>query len=733
MVNVIDTPGTSAEDVGYVVGIDIGGTFTDTVAIDTRGKVYYAATYSGKSSTTPKQIADGVLNSLGDLATDVGVPLDVLLSKTMALTHGATVGTNTILQRIGARVGLITTKGFEDTIYIQRAIGRVLGLHPSEIRHQAVVRKPEPLVPKELILGVSERVDCFGEVIIPLDEEEVRRIVRQLLDKHVDTIAICLLWSFANPVHERMVKRIVQEMAPDIPVSVSCELVPKIRENARTNTVVINAYIDKLMKAYLLDVNRRIKDLGFRYDMNCMQLFGGSANVNNVHSAFTLDSGPAGGVIAAQYIAGQLGIHNVMSGDMGGTSYDVAILPNRQISMFRHMYGAGAVVARFETLLPKVDVRSLGAGGGSIAWIDDVSRTLKLGPMSAGSEPGPACYDRGGVEPTVTDANVVLGYIDPNFFLGGKMHLYPAKSEKAVQEKIADVLGWDKVRAAWGIHTLCSNNMADLTRSMALEKGYDPQEFTLLIFGGAGSLHGIEIAKAVGVSQLIMLNVAAAFSAFGMATSDVSHLHTDSRLQVEPWDPNHINETWRNLEAQALEDMAREGFPPEQVELLHSIEARFREQTHELTLEVPRRVWTQEDCSTFREEFTKRYEEVYGEGAAYVEAPIEILSQSLKAIGKVPVPSLYEYPKGDTDASKAIKGYRDVYFDTYQRFVRTPIYDHLKLEHGNQLKGPAVIEATKTTYLILPNFEARVDKFKNLVVDMRETTASETPERSETP
>ena len=709
-----------SEEIEYVIGVDIGGTFTDAVGIDSRGRVYYAGVYSGKAFTTPRELVDGVIQCLRDLSAEMKKPLDEVLSRTRALTHGTTVGTNTIIMRTGARVGLIITKGFEDTPKIQRVYGRVAGLRPDEIKHMAVARKPQPLVPTELVRGVTERIDFAGDVIIPLNEGEARRAIEGLVEeKKVQALAVCLLWSFVNPAHELRIKQLAKEIAPGVSVSTSHEIMPRIRENARMNTTIMDAYIEPTMRAYLTDLNQRVRALGFKHNIHVMQCFGGAALVNEVRSVFTIDSGLVGGVAGITYLAGQLGLENVVGVDMGGTSFDVTVLPHRKPSVYRHIYGSGAIIGRFETLLPKLDVRVIGAGGGSIAWFDDIAGALKVGPMSAQADPGPACYGRDGVEPTVTDADVVLGYVDPNYFLGGRFRLKPELAHKAIREKLADRLGWDVVKTAWGVYNVVCNNSADLIRSLVLQKGYDPSEFTVCAFGGAGPVHAIYFTKPTGIKKIVLMGPAAsAFSAFGMATANIMRRYTISRIMVEPFDADSINGLFEKMEKESVADLLREGFAREDILLSHSLEARFREQVNEVVMETSGR-WSDEYAKgQFKKYFIRTYETLYGKGSAWEEVPIEILSFNLEAVGKVPSPSLYEFDYKGPDPNEALKGGRMAYWEKYGDYTKTPVYEHERLAHGNVIEGPAIIEHTKTTFVIPPDSRATVDRFKDLQIEL---------------
>ncbi|MDB5651955.1 MAG: N-methylhydantoinase A/acetone carboxylase, beta subunit, partial [Hyphomicrobiales bacterium] len=425
---------------GLIVGIDTGGTFTDIVVLHPDGKVTI-----NKSPTTPKHFSQGVKDAVQVAAESLGMTSAEFLSRTSMFKHGTTVATNALINRRGAKVGLITTRGFEDTIYVMRAVGRVDGLDEMEIKHVTKVTKPTPLVPKSLIRGIYERIDYRGDVVVPIDKAGVRAAVKDLVDNSgVDAIAVCFLFSWMNPEHENEVRTAIGELYPDrvIPVTLSYEIAPQMGEYARSNTTVVNAFLWNTIDKYISGLNQELQTLGLPDDMMVMQANGGIVRPEQMTGIGTLQSGPAGGMIATQYVASVLGHANVITGDMGGTSFDVGLLTEGSLTHARE-----PIAERFRLLQPMINVESIGAGGGTIARIDPVTGRLLVGPDSAGADPGPIVYGMGGSLVTVTDANVVLGYIDPDFFLGGRRKLDKAAAEKAIHEQIAQPLGLSTVEA----------------------------------------------------------------------------------------------------------------------------------------------------------------------------------------------------------------------------------------------------------------------------------------------
>ncbi|MDB5593897.1 MAG: N-methylhydantoinase A/acetone carboxylase, beta subunit, partial [Hyphomicrobiales bacterium] len=442
---------------GFVVGIDTGGTFTDIVVLHPDGAVTI-----NKSPTTPKQFSLGVHDAVKVAAESLGMTSEEFLSRTSMFKHGTTVATNALINRRGARVGLITTRGFEDTIYVMRAVGRVDGLDEAEIKHVTKVTKPTPLVPKSLIRGIYERTDYRGKVVVPLDRQGLRDAVRDLVETaNVEAIAVCFLFSWMNPEHEDAVRDLVQELYPDrhIPVTLSHEIAPQMGEYARSNTAVVNAFLWNTIDSYISGLNKQLQASGLPDDMMVMQANGGIVRPEQMTGIGTLQSGPAGGMIATQYVASVLGHPNVITGDMGGTSFDVGLLTDGQLTHARE-----PIAERIRLLQPMIDVESIGAGGGTVARIDPVTGRLLVGPDSAGADPGPIVYGMGGTLVTVTDANVVLGYIDPEYFLGGRRKLDKAAAERAIKEQIADPLGLSTVEAAAGIYDVINSKMSDLIR-----------------------------------------------------------------------------------------------------------------------------------------------------------------------------------------------------------------------------------------------------------------------------
>ncbi|NBU66699.1 MAG: hydantoinase/oxoprolinase family protein [Betaproteobacteria bacterium] len=470
----------------FHVGVDIGGTFTDCVVVDDQGRLIAA-----KSPSTPPHFAQGMLAAMALAAEQLGLEFSHFCQQIAVLTHGTTVGTNALIQRKGAKLGLITTMGHEDAIHIMRGSRGVSSRNLNQVVHFPESRKPTPIVTKRMIRGVSERVDCFGEVVVPLNLDQVQAAIEFLLAEGAQAIAVCLLWSFKNPQHEHQIAAMIRRLAPDCFVSCSVDLAPKWGEYERLTATALNAYIGPVTARYLSALDQQLRESGYRQALQITQCGGGSISVQRAIQAplLTLDSGPVSGVTGSQFLGQLIGTDNIITTDMGGTSFDVGIIDQGQPA-----FSFTANVAQYEYFIPKVDIQAIGSGGGSVARVDSKAKTLRVGPESAGADPGPACYAKGNVLATVTDADVVLGYIDPENFLGGRIRLDKDKATEAVA-KVAKELGLSLMQAASGIAKIAEFKMADIIRKTTVEKGLDPRDFVLFAFGGAGPVHAGVFAR----------------------------------------------------------------------------------------------------------------------------------------------------------------------------------------------------------------------------------------------
>ncbi|MBI2371743.1 MAG: hydantoinase/oxoprolinase family protein, partial [Deltaproteobacteria bacterium] len=686
-----------------------GGPFTDITVLLPSGELVV-----DKAPTVVGDFASGVLNAIAEAARDLGQSPQTFLDRVTFLKHGTTVGTNALITRSGSRVGFITTRGFEDTTLVMRAIGRVDGLSEDEIKHFAYVTKPDPLVPRELIRGVSERVDFRGNVVAPLRLDEAREAIRSLVEEAgVDALAVSLLFGWVNPVHEQIVKRLLGEMYPDRDIfcTLAHELVPVVREYARANTVIVNAYLGRTMRDYVGQLDRQLRTSGFGGQLMIMQANGGIVSVDQMTPIGTLSSGPAGGIIASKFIADLLGHANVISTDMGGTSFDVGLITDGFWE-----YAPEPIVSRFRLLQPMIQIESIGAGGGTMARVEASTGRLLVGPESAGASPGPACYDTGGTVPTVTDADLMLGYLDPDYFLGGRKRLDRARAEAAIAEQIARPMGVDVITAAAGIHDVINAKMSDLIRKQVVRAGHLPEEFVLYAFGGAGPVHAAGFGGELEVSRIYVFPTSAVFSAFGIAAADVIHTRVSSSRYFFPVDPGALNRRLEELEGELMAQMGKEGFRPEAVAFRRVFHMRYRRQMNELAVEVPGGLYDEARIEQIMALFERRYEETFGRGSSYREAGIELISIAVDAIARTPKPRLQSLPVGGEDPEPARRGMRETFFAGTGRCA-SPVYDFGRLRPGNRLRGPAIVDTPITTVVLPPRWQGTVDGYANILLE----------------
>jgi N-methylhydantoinase A len=698
---------------GLHVGVDIGGTFTDCVVITEKGAVV-----TTKSPSTPPHFADGMVSAMELASAELGLVFKDFCQKISVLTHGTTVGTNALIQRRGAKVGLITTKGHEDAIHIMRGSRGVTSRNLNQVVHFPESQKPVPIVPKKWVRGVSERVDCMGEIVVPLNKEDVERAITELLDQGVEAIAVCLLWSFKAPAHERYIKERILKRAPHVFVSCSVDLAPKWGEYERMTATALNAYIGPVTSDYLKKLDQRLKSAGYTKPLQITQCGGGSISVERAIEAplLTLDSGPVSGVTGSQFLGRILGIDNMITTDMGGTSFDVGIIHAGQPS-FSFM----ANVAQYEYFIPKVDIQAIGSGGGSLAVVDRLTKTLRVGPESAGANPGPACYGKGNETPTVTDADLVLGYIDPDNFLGGKIVLDKGKSVAAVQ-RVADQLGLGLYETAAGIAKIAEFKMADIIRKTTVEKGLDPRDFSLFAFGGAGPVHAGIFARELGAQKvLVPLNrVASTWCAFGAATASLLHIHERVEILSSPFEIKQVNAVLAELTTAASRQMGNDGIPASGRRFQFSVDMRHRGQINEV--EVPLTddavksgmKLTDKDLAALIERFYVRYEAIYGRGSSYRDSRLEMVTFRLRAMGASRTVTL---PKAKRSAAaikeKAKTGKRKVYWTDLGKQLVTQVYNGELLDYGNVVAGPAIVETSHTTIVIHPQQKLLVDAYGN--------------------
>ena len=691
-----------------LVSVDSGGTFTDCVTLDATGRVR-----SAKAPSTPVDFSEGVVQSVARAAAGEGLELDGLLRWTGSFCHGTTVATNALLTRSGSVVGLITTKGHEDAIIVGRTIQKAAGLTESELSNLAHLEKATPIVPRPLIKGVTERVDYRGAVVVPLDLAEAAGAIDELVTAGAEAVAVCFLWSFLNPDHELAVADLIRSGHPDLFVTVSHEVAPVIKEYERCATTVLNGYLSRTTHAYISKLQERLADGGLANDPVLMQSIGGltRAESSKGRAVALLGSGPTGGVFGAAALGRLIGAENIVTTDVGGTSFDVGLVVDGE-----PLVVGTPVFDKYHTVLPVIDVVSIGAGGGSLAWIEPGTGLVKVGPQSAGAVPGPACYGSGGTLPTVTDANLVLGRLDPDYFLGGERRLHVDLATAAIETHIAGPTGLTVPEAAMAIVDILDARMADLVRMSTIGRGYDPREFALFAFGGAGPLHVGAYAADVGTRLTVVPTNSAVFSAFGIAASDPVAVVQASDPMAAPFDGVRLDGIYASLTERAVEDLGANGVAPADITTSREVEMRYRGQVHEVRVPVPDGPLTEESLAGVMTEFRRRYNRRYGSGAA-ADATIEARTFVMRGVGRQAKPELRPAPLGPEDPGPALVAERQVWFRPLGGFVPTPIYRRQLLQPGNRLAGHAIIEAVDTTMLIHPGQRADVDAWGNILLD----------------
>ncbi|NWF91309.1 MAG: hydantoinase/oxoprolinase family protein [Syntrophaceae bacterium] len=701
----------------YRLGCDIGGTFTDFVLLnDQTGEVKIY-----KCLTTPQDPSDAVEQGIREM--EIHTP--GFVEKLDEVIHGTTLVINSIIERKGAKTGLITTKGFRDVL----EIGRGIRYAPYDV----FAEFPKPLIPRRLRLEVDERIRSDGSVLKPLSREEARRAVRTLLDLGVESIAVCLINSFENPTHEWMLKEIIEEEAPGISVSISYQVLPQIKEYERTSTTVTNAYVKPLTGRYLSRLAGRLGSIGFRGKLFIMLSSGGVTSVETAAQfpVRIIESGPTAAVIAGQYYGKLFNISEIFCFDMGGTTAKscliqkgvAGVVPTFEVGRVqRFMKGSGLTIQ-----VPVVDLMEIGAGGGSIARVSRLG-TLQVGPESSGADPGPICYGRGGTDPCVTDADLLLGYLDPNYFLGGEMKLDKEAARRGVEEKVAKPLGVSFLQAIWGIHDLINETMAAAAKTHIAEKGGNPKIVTIVAFGGAGPVHGYGLAKKLGAPRLLVPPNAGVGSALGFFTAPRSFdLLRSHKVALAKADFDEIEEIFQELEAEAAKILKREtteedAYPEQgsdaiqEIKFERSLDMRFIGQGAETNVPISERDFSKIKKDEVRRRFDEIYEKLYGR--TYPESEVEFINFKVRASLPVRLLQLPRLEKKKRSPGQATKGRRQAYSPMAGDFIPYTVYDRYRLSPGTKFQGPAIIEERESTVIVGEDASVSVDEFGFLWIDL---------------
>lgn len=698
----------------YVIGVDVGGTFTDAVAARDDG-----AMFSTKTPSTPPNYANGVLAVLDDLAERIGVEVKELLAETSYIAHGTTSTLNALVIRDVAKIGWLATIGHRDSIYIMNVAGRYAGNSPDQIQDILSTRKPHPLLPKARAKEVVERIDARGDIVVPLDEQQARSQIIDLIKQGVEAIAVSLLWSFRNPVHERRLRELIHEEAPGMYVTLSSELSPRIREYSRNATTIMSTQVGPRLGRYLESLEDKLRDRGLGGPLLVMQGTGGTIAAKEAPKTAitTVGSVLTGGVSGAARLAEQLGHSNVICTDVGGTTFLVGLIVDGE-----PLAATSAVIDQHEIDVPMLKVQIIGSGGGAIAHLDE-GGNLRVGPRSAQAVPGPACYDQGGTEPTVTDANLVLGILNPDNFLGGRKKLSLDKARQAIREHIADPLGMSVEDGAAAIFAVQNSQTADLVRKVVVESGRDPRDFVVYAFGGAGPVHCFASSAELGVQATVVPlgSSAAAFSAYGLAASDVSVVKEISDPASFPVPADRVNEIFEGLEESARDALSSQKVELKEVILRREVDVRYSMQLAEIATPAPNGTLTADDILGVVRTFEDRYAQTFGTGTGFAEAGFQFITYRVRAIGVLPTD--VRLPEADPGTGQkvedAIIGHRSVYIDPARGYEQTAIYDYLALRPGHTFIGPAVVEVPTTTVTVSAKDTAVIDHLGNLVLTHR--------------
>jgi len=692
----------------YIIGIDTGGTFTDGFVASESGRLAAA-----KSPSTPPDFSRGFLNVLDDLAKELGITTQELLAQTQYIIHGTTSTLNAVVTGNVAKVGFITTRGHADSISMMNLEGRYAGLGPDEVQNISRTNKPAPLVPRHLVEEIDERIDYKGVVVAPLDEQGTRAAIRRLIEQDVESIAVSLLWSFRNPAHEQRVRELVRELAPDLYVAVSHEVSPRIREYTRSSTTIINTQVGPRLAAYLRPLETDLRERGFDGSLLVMQGSGGCVQAADapMHAVSTLGSVLTGGIVGCTQLADALGHRNIISTDMGGTTFLVGLVLDGQ-----PVTTTTTVLHQHQINTPMVDVHTIGAGGGAIASIDG-GGNLRVGPRSAGARPGPACYGEGGTEPTVTDADLILGIINPDNFLGGRKKLSRELAAEAIRTKIAEPLGLTIEQSAAAIYAIQNAQTADLIRKVVVSSGFDPRDFVIYSFGGAGPMHAASYSADIGAAEVVVPlgATAAVFSAYGLASSDIVLTAEASDPANWPVPASEINAIYTRLEAELRERLREQHLTFSRVEMHREAEMRYTMQMAEVTTPVPSGELDDAAVAAVGGKFEALYEQLYGKGSGFADAGLQVITYRVRAVGALPIrASLPDI--GAAQGEPTPSGSRQVFLDVRRGWQQAKVYDYRTLRAGARIDGPSVVEAPTTTVALPQGCSGTVDRLGNLVL-----------------
>ncbi len=690
---------------GFKIGIDVGGTFTDFLLVDDVGnsKIY-------KVLSTPDDPSIGFMNGIHEMAQDMGMTVQEFIKDVSVIVHGTTVTTNAVLTLNGVKTGLLTTRGVRDALQMRRGI--------REEQYNNRYTPPPPLVERYLRYPVTERVDYKGDVLIPLNEDDVREGIKLFKKEGVKAIAVCYMHSYANSSHEKRTLEIIkEELGDQVYVTLSSELLPQIRFYDRVSTTVLNSYVGPILANYLSNLIKKLDDVGFGGVLLIMQSNGGvvTPEVATKKAAVTLLSGPAAGPMAGIIYAKAQGFNDCITVDMGGTSFDASLVKDG-----RPLVVTDGEINRYKLALPMLDIVTIGAGGGSIGWIDE-GGLLRMGPQSAGAKPGPVCYDLGGEEPTCTDADLILGYLDKDFFAGGKIKLNYDKAAKVIEEKIAKKLGLSLVEAAHGMYHVINVNMASGVREVSVKRGYDPRDFPLIVAGGAGPIHAGMIALELEIPHIIIPKESSIFCAAGMLLSDLKHDYVQTLSgTLDSVDPAAFREAAFSMERMGVETLKHENIPEDRIEVVFSLDMRYLRQYHEVNVPVTREEIEKADFESIAKRFHPIHDKLFGYSLEDTDTPIELINIRVTCYGKTDKFVMKEEEYAGEDPSPAWKKKRPVFLPDTKDYRELDIFDGHRLKHGNRIKGPAIIEQVHTTIFVPSEYNLVCDKFGSFTMYLKD-------------
>ncbi|MFT4563169.1 MAG: N-methylhydantoinase A [Gammaproteobacteria bacterium] len=708
----------------FVIGVDIGGTFTDCTVInasaeqDHSGATPASGIVIGKAPSTPPDFHTGFIDAIRAAAVQLNLTPTELVGQAQGIYHGCTVGTNALVEHRTAKVGLLTTRGHADAIFFMRSGGRLKYLPAAEIAHIASHTKPTPLIPKQLIEEIDERVTFDGKVLVELNLKQAGEAVDRLLDSGVEAIAISLVWSVANDAHEQQLARLIAHKAPGMFVSVSSEVIPRVGEYERTVATVVNALIGPAMGTYLEQLETELATLGYARSVQIMSCSGGlmDARFARSHPILTVGSGPVAGLIGAASLASRPaagGGKEIITADMGGTTFDVGVVTNgKPLSRAATNYG------QYEYFVPTLDVRSVGAGGGSIIACE--SGAIRVGPRSAGARPGPACYANGGTDATVTDANLILGYLNPDYFLGGAIDL-DVEAARSALERAGAPLGFGAEQTAAAAARIVDNQMADAIRLASVQQGNDPRGFVMYAYGGAGPVHATALARELGITTVVvpLSDFAAAWSAFGIASSDALVVSEFAIGVTGPFAPELLNDVWQRLEAEATQRLVNQGISAASIQLERVADMKYTAQVHQIEVGAPEGHYDQRHAADLTDRFANEYERIFGRDSGYPDAGISLTGMRVRARAQISEFSLNRQPISN-DVTPSAKGERSIIF--YEAGLNrqiTPIFDGKTFRNGMHITGPAIVEYPDTTIVLRHGDRASVDEYGSVVIDVK--------------